>query len=80
MAGASYASIFAFTETFPDAGEYDPDMSYPGDFLHLFKKAGGIRVSEEALEDIQEIMVKMRKEFHNIYPYRLQEKRSVLVA
>jgi AraC family transcriptional activator of pobA len=62
----------AFTETFPDAGEYDPDLSYPGGFLHLFKNAGGIRISEEAREDIREIIVKMRKEFHNIYPFRLQ--------
>lgn len=68
----AYGYCITFLESFPDAGEYDPDMSSPEGFLHLFKNAGGILISEDSREDIQEIMTKLCKEHNNIYPFRLQ--------
>jgi AraC family transcriptional activator of pobA len=58
----------AFSESFPDNGEYDPDIRS----LQLMKKAGGIPVNGDVLEDLVVIMNKLCQEFNNLYPFKLQ--------
>lgn len=62
----------AFSESFPDTGEYDPEMGYPGRSLQLIKHAGSIPVNGEVRQDLEVIMNKLRQEFHHLYAFKQQ--------
>ena len=61
-----------FMEFFPDTGEFDPEMGYPGRLSQLIKTTGGISVNGDMRADLEVIMNKLYQEFNNIYPFRLQ--------
>jgi AraC family transcriptional activator of pobA len=70
--------IISFSESFLNTGEYEFDLTCEASFFELFTKPEGIFIQNEMEEDLKELIVKMGKEFNNLYPFRTQLIRRYL--
>lgn len=64
--------VVAFTNSFLNIGEFEFDLTCQTSFFELFTCRGGIKLQTEMIEDMLEIVIKMMKEFANLYPFRNQ--------
>jgi AraC family transcriptional activator of pobA len=70
--------VISFSESFLNTGEYEFDLTCEASFFELFTKPEGIFIQNEMEEDLKELIVKMGKEFNNLYPFRTQLIRRYL--
>lgn len=62
--------VISFTEQFLNITELEFDLTCQANLFQLFEKKSGIKISNEILSDLKEIVDKMVKEFNNLYLFK----------
>jgi AraC family transcriptional regulator, transcriptional activator of pobA len=69
--------VMTFNESFLNVAEHEFDLSDPAGLFEAFATADGIDVMP-IKQDMQEFAIKMKTEFEQLYPFRLQVLRRYL--
>ncbi len=64
--------VIAFTDAFLNIGDFEFDLNCQTSFFQLFANPAGITLQSDMIADMLEIIIKMMKEFANLYPFRNQ--------
>ncbi len=64
--------IISFTENFLSIGELEFDLTCQANLFNLFSKTRGIFVNADLASDMQEIVVRMMKEYANIFIFKTE--------
>ena len=64
--------VISFTETFLNVGELEFDLTCQNNLFQLFSRTNGIKIDNEMIAEMREIVIKMMKENSSMYLFKTE--------